>query len=580
MGVEKQLEKMVANVGFLSVDEYLSKLALPVFGMTFLFAIGVFLFLPTLPVYVPVFIIISGMGFILLYPYLMYKKSATNIDENLHLMITYAGTLATADIQRNILFKRLSDAKRFGDISKITEKIFYFSKSWNLGFSKSARKIAEITPSKIFSDFLDRFAVMMDFGQDLKVFLAEEQDSMMDHFESQYKKALENIRLMQDVFVSLTIAIAFVMATALLLPVVAGISINFVVQVSLGIIVAVDIFLYIIVKSFIPADRLCHTMKEKDQEMKKVIRNFFVFAPISILFTLFLLYVDKLPFLFNFAIGFSPLLVVGFYAQNHEKLIYTRDKAFPSFVRALGSIIEVKVGAVISSLRSLQVHDFGVLNNMVISLYRRLRLGNNKYRSWALFAQESGSNLITNFTQIFTETIYLGGNAEKIGEIVSKNFSRLLSLRKLRLQLASSLRGAFYGSLVGFAAASYVSAKITEMLAMLFKSPISGISGSDSGYMASVVSSIAPPASMNFDFAQISMYIGIMVVVHCIVSSLVIKIVDGGNNYAAIFDLVFMLWIGAFISWLLPNVIDSMMPDLASNMNASAGNGTAPGGGG
>ena len=568
--VTNDLNKLVASVGFMSLNEFLTKFALPVMGMITVFSVASrFLFL-NLPSFFPYIIFVFGFLFVVMYPWAMYQKKKVNINENLHLMITYAGTLSTIDIQRNVLFKRLSDAKRFGEISNMTEKILYLAKSWNLGFSQASRKIALNSPSEIFADFLDRFAVMMDFGQNLKIFLSDEQDAVMDDFASEYKKSLESIRLLQEVFVSLTIAIAFTMATALLLPVIAGTSIDFVVQFSLGTIIFVDIGLYFFVKSFVPADRLCHNLPLKDSSTKKVVRNFYIFAPISIFFTLLLLYIDRLPFLFNFAIGLSPLMVVGVYAQKHESLVYARDLAFPSFIRSLGSVVEVRLGAVVSSLRNLQVHDFGVLNDIVIGLYRRLRLGNDKFKCWLYFATESGSNLITNFSQIFAESVYLGGNAEKIGEIISKNFSRLISLRKLRLQLASSVRGAFYGSLVGFAAASYLSAKITEMLARIFAAPMAGLSGEGDAYMQSVVASIAPASTIEINFLQISVYIGIMIIIHSIISSLIIKMVDGGTYYAALFDFIIMIWIGAFISWLLPSLIDSMMPDLVENISDGA----------
>jgi archaeal flagellar protein FlaJ len=565
--VSNDIRKMVSGLGFISIDEFLIKFVLPIMSMLLIFSIAVkFLFL-NLPSFFPYLIFIFGLIFIIAYPWVMFEKKKVNINENLHLMITYAGTLSTVDIQRNILFKRLSETKRFGEISNMTEKILYLAKSWNLGFSQASRKMALNSPSTIFADFLDRFAVMMDFGQNLKIFLMDEQNAVMDDFASEYKKSLESIRLLQEVFVSLTIAIAFTMATALLLPVIAGMSIDSVVQISLGMIIFVDVGLYFIVKSFVPADKLCHSLPLKDKGTKQVIRNFYIFAPISILFTLLLLYLDKLPFLFNFAIGLSPLMIVGVSAQKHESLIYSRDLAFPSFIRSLGSVVEVRLGAVGSSLRSLQVHDFGVLNDLVIGLYRRLRLGNDKFKCWLYFAAESGSNLITNFSQIFAESVYLGGNAENIGEIISKNFTRLLSLRKLRLQLASSVRGAFYGSLVGFASASYLSAKITEMLAVVFSSPMAGLSGGDNAYMESVVSSIAPVSTMEINFLQISIYIGIMIIIHSIISSLIIKIIDGGNYYAALFDFIIMIWIGAFISWILPNIIDSMMPNLTDNLS-------------
>ena len=565
--VDSEIRKMVACIGFMSLDEFLIKFALPVMGMISFFAIVVKFFFLNLPSFFPYLIFTFGLIFVLAYPWAMFQQKKVNINENLHLMITYAGTLSTVDIQRNILFKRLSETKRFGEISVMTEKILYLAKSWNLGFSQASRKMAQNSPSAIFGDFLDRFAVMMDFGQNLRIFLLDEQDAVMDDFASEYKKSLESIKMLQEVFVSLTIAIAFTMATSLLLPIIAGTSIDFVVQASLIVIIFVDVGLYFIVKSFVPVDQLCHTLPIKDNGTKMVIRNFYIFAPISIFVTLFLLYLDFLPFLFNFAIGLSPLLIVGFYAQKHESEIYARDLAFPSFIRSLGSVVEVRLGAVISSLRSLQVHDFGVLNEIVIGLYRRLRLGNDKFKCWLYFAAESGSNLITNFSQIFSESVYLGGNAEEIGELVSKNFSRLISLRKLRLQLASSVRGAFYGSLVGFASASYVSAKITEMLASIFSSPLAGLSDGENPYMESVVSSIAPVSTMEINFTQISIYIGIMLIIHSLISSLIIKIVDGGNYYAALFDFIVMLWIGAFLSWLLPGLIDSMMPGLGENLS-------------
>ena len=268
-----------------------------------------------------------------------------------------------------------------------------------------------------------------------------------------------------------------------------------------------------------------------------------------------------MPFLFNFAIGLSPLLAVGVLAQNHEKLVFSRDLAFPSYIRALGSAIEVKMGAVVGSLRELQVHDFGVLNQMSINLYRRLKLGSDKFKSWMFFAAESGSYLIAKFSQIFSEGVYMGGNAEKIGEIISKNFNKLIQLRKQRIQLSSSVRGAFYGSLVGFASASYVSAKITQLLSVLFTQPFSSLKGTDTT-LTSVVSSLAPSSALAINFDEVAVYIGIMIIIHSVISALIIKMVEGGINYAALFDLVVLLWIGAAISYILPKGVDSFLPDI------------------
>jgi flagellar protein FlaJ len=561
-------EKLVANLGFVSVQQFIIKFAMPIVLMCSIFFIMTFLFFTNLPRFMPYLIIVFGLGFIFLYPVVIYEKRKTEINENIHLMITYAGTISTADIQRNLLFKRLSEKKRFGEISESAEKILYFSKSWNLGYAAACRRVSAITPSRIFGDFLDRFAVMMDFGEDLKIFLNDEQDAVMDDFSAEYNKSLENIKMLQEVFVSITIAVAFIMSIALLLPLIAGTPIDFVVKVSLMSVVLIDIVLFVLVYSFIPQDRLLHTLPIKSEGMKKIERNFLIFLPISLVFTAVLLYADVLPFLFNFAVGLSPLMIVGVYAQQEENLVFTRDKAFPSFIRALGAAIEIKMGAIISSLHALRVHDFGVLNNLAVNLYRRLRLGNDKYKSWLYYAAESGSNLIYHFSQIFAESIYLGGNAEKIGEIVSKNFLRLISLRKLRLQLAASTRGAFYGSLVGFCSAAYISAKITQMLAVMFSSPLDALQA-DGGVMASVIGSIAPTEALSVNMQQITVYIGIMVLVHSIMSALVIKIIDGGDVYACFFDFIVMLWIGAMLSYLIPVFMNNLLPSFTQNLNAS-----------
>ncbi|MEM4756231.1 MAG: hypothetical protein QW594_03800 [Candidatus Woesearchaeota archaeon] len=560
----KSADKFFIVAGYSSVTDYALRVVLPIMATTLAFFIITHFFLVFLPWYYSYIILGLGVGFIILYPLMEYQKVKVKIDEKMHLMITYAGTISTIDIQRTVLFKNLSEKKEhFDEISKAAEKILYFAKTWNLGFSKAARKVASIVPSRMFADFLDRFAIMMDFGEDLKTFLMDEQDAVMDDFEAEYKKSLETIKLIQEVFISFTMTIAFVMSTSVLLPLIAGYPMEQIVQYSLIGVIFVDVFVYFFVRSFVPDDPLLHNLEQKDDEFKAIQRMFYILAPIAVFFTLFLLWYKAFPFLFNIAIGLTPLLIVGIMAQNHEKLVFSKDIAFPSYIRALGSAIEVKMGAVVGSLRNLQVHDFGVLNQLSVNLYRRLRLGSDKYKAWKLYAAESGSYLIAKFSQIFSEGVYMGGNAEKIGEIISKNFNRLIALRKQRIQLASSVRGAFYGSLVGFASASYVAAKITQLLSVMFTQPFSNLRGTDSS-LTNLASTIVPASALSINFEVVSLYIGIMVIIHALVSSIIIKIVEGGNSYAALFDFVVMLWIGALISWLLPTLVDMFLPNFTT----------------
>jgi flagellar protein FlaJ len=213
------------------------------------------------------------------------------------------------------------------------------------------------------------------------------------------------------------------------------------------------------------------------------------------------------------------------------------------------------------ALQSLQVHDFGPLNDLARDLYRRLKTGCDKYSSWKHFAAESGSNLIYQFSQIFADSVFLGGAPARVGDIISKNFMHMLSLRKLKMQLGSTLRGSLYGSLVGFAAAAYISAQIADMLAGLFQIPFQNASGVNS-VLGDLTSELAPGGALAVDMNMILVYIGIMVIIHAVVSALIIKIVDGGTPYAMFFDIVCMIWLGAIVSIVLPWGVQLMLPGL------------------
>ena len=555
---------MIANLGYLSYVEFLFKFVFPIVGVCGVATIVMFYFrniLDVIPFFMPYLMIAFGLMFVLLYPYISFEKKKIDINNHLHYFITYVGSISTLQLTRTDLFKHLATKESFGEISNISKKILYIAKSWSLGYAQTCRKIAAYVPSPVFADFLDRFAAIMDFGQNMEVFLIDEQNSVLEDYAVVYKKSMENIRMLQEVFVSITIASGFAMSISLLLPLVMGISVEIIVRYSLIGIVVIDLFLYFLIKSMIPADRLCHKNKIKSHERRKVEKVARIVIPITILLTVIMFTLRPFPFLVNVAVSILPLLVIGYFGSAEEKMIFNRDKAYPAFVRTLGSVIEIKEGAVVSSITSLRVHDFGTINDLVTNVYRRLRLGCDKFQTWVYFAGESGSNLIHQFTQIFSESIYLGGNGEKVGEIIATNFNKLLSLRRFRLQLAAGLKGAFYGALVGFSASAYITAKISQTLSVMFSTPFQ--IAQESGSMTGAFGDILPPApAVNIEI--IMAYIGLMVLFHALICALTIKIIDGGSPYAFFQDFVLMVWVGAIISITVPGFISQILPETGS----------------
>ncbi|TRZ87004.1 MAG: hypothetical protein D4R88_10020, partial [Methanosarcinales archaeon] len=162
--------------------------------------------------------------------------------------------------------------------------------------------------------------------------------------------------------------------------------------------------------------------------------------------------------------GSIPFALTGYFARKEEELIKRKDDNFAAFVRALGSTAGARGGIIRDSLRNLTYHDFGPLTPDINELYKRLETRINKIMSWNYFAAGTGSNLIERFGTIFAEGIDKGGKPEAIGDIVGDNFMRIVSLRKLRYSLATSLLGEVYGLTGGIAFTMFLTLAIVKML--------------------------------------------------------------------------------------------------------------------
>lgn len=547
-----QYTKTVLTAGFESLQAYILSFGLPVFATSLLSFFILQFFFSEVPLFIRLLILLGGTSIAVAYPFIAVERLRKDINENLHLFITYAATISTLGIQRNTLFEKLSQQDFFGYISKICARIHYFAMKWTLGFAAACHNVSQYIPSKVLADFIDRFGVMIGFGEELSIFLMEEQDAVMDGYALEYRKSLENIRLVQEIFVSVNITVAFLMAIALLFPLITGISMEDVLIMTLFFVFMINLAFFVIVISFIPQDRLVQiSVNMRNKEAEKTRRYFLILGPISLAITIALVIFSKLPFLFNVFLGTLPMVYVGYLAVQEERLIEKKEKIFPEFIRTVGAALAIKRGELAAAIESLKVHNFGVLNEALESMYRRVKVRTGRLKIYFYFSISSGSNLIYNFVHIFSEATHMGGDPIKISEIVSKNFTKVLSLRKLRLQLVSNFRGAMYGVMFGLSLTTYVASQTSLLLANLFTEPFADASVEGADMLSDVVGNLIPGA-LDIDVGKVNLYIGIMLLVYAITCSLLIKIVDGGRRSAAFVDFSILIFIGALASWLIP----------------------------
>ncbi|MFW5936279.1 MAG: type II secretion system F family protein, partial [Candidatus Hadarchaeota archaeon] len=147
-----------------------------------------------------------GLLVALIYPKVVVDKKRVEINQNLHLFITHAGTLSTAEMQRKGLFKIIGEKKEYHELSRQAKLITRLVDDWGMSLPEACKFQAQRCPSKIFSDFLERFAYNVDAGQELEDFLVGEQSVVMSEFETMYVNALKDVDIFKELFLSMILS--------------------------------------------------------------------------------------------------------------------------------------------------------------------------------------------------------------------------------------------------------------------------------------------------------------------------------------------------------------------------------------
>ena len=535
------VSKTFAAIGVSDLKDYMMKYFLPIFLLDFLL-LFVFLFAFNSPFVTWLGIIVFFLILITLfaYPSILIDNQSRDIEENLHYFITYAGALSTVNLERKELFIDLSEKTRYKEISKVFKKLVYLVQSIKVDFSTSAYKISSLLSTEHFARFLERMGIALSFNSNISKFFLDEQKALMNSYEIVYREALERIKSVQEMFVSLVLAFAFVLATVLLIPFMTGINSTIFLQFGIVGIVIIDMVMVVFVKFFLPRDELYHDLGY-DEGRKKVLVMFFISLGLVIIITPLIIFLDIAAMLKVAIIG-TPLLIVGMYSNFQEKLVWKRDVLFPPFIRSLGDVHQSKGGTLTTTVETLLPHNFGILNDMLERVYKRLKITGDKFTSWMYFTKESGSALISEFMDIFVSVVYRGGSAQTAGEIVSENFSRINGLRDQKREFSSTLVGNVYGTFFGLALTIYISLLISVLLFKIFSSLTDGLDGVALDLIGDIF-----PTGLEDNFLESTYYVAAILTLHALISGYFLKDVDGGNKFSMFTNVVVMLWIGALL---------------------------------
>lgn len=542
----------------LTIRAYLKKVLLPSLGASILLFVLISL-LPrfvslsrtvTIALYaIPVLPLIYGV----LYPYATASGKKVKINSRIPFFATYFAVLSTSDVSRSELLLNISKEKVLEPISKEMEKAYYLIAKLHRGMPETLRFLAKRSPSKVFSDFLERLAYSLDSGVELTDYLLQEQKTVMDDYETFYEGALYDLDVFKEVYSSLIISVVFMVTFIIIGPIITGQDIVSLSIFTFVLVLATEIGVLVIIKQRMPEDRIWAESAMIPQRKEKLIRSILVSIAGSILLLIVYVLVIRprfdIPLLLRIALLLTPLAYVGWVLQKEEESIMIKDENFPAFIRSLSSSLAASGASMHLVLKYLSSHDFGTLTQDIRNLNRRVSMRIDDSKAWHFFVSDTGSWLISIFSEIFKKSIRLGAEPEYIGMVISRNFERLVRLRRKREQNVSSFKGVIYGITGAFAFSVSSAFQVAAYMTHLFSNlPVTG------DFIQSI---IFVPSSSGL---QLTSYILVAILVlHSLLSSLSVKLADGGHLGITLYQFVILVWISAISMYLGGYIMGKMM---------------------
>jgi flagellar protein FlaJ len=195
----------------------------------------------------------------------------------------------------------------------------------------------------------------------------------------------------------------------------------------------------------------------------------------------------------------------------------------------------------------------------VDSIYSKLNLGLDEDQSWSRFIGESGSNNIYKYTNIFRDSVTLGGSPDRVGLIVGTSSLEQVLLRDKRHVVAMgfvTLLVTMHAAMVSillflFHIMKKIAGAMTEMMGTLSVSR-EAISGSAS----TLPSELNVSFLVNFPVEKMTVYVMIIIFLITISNIIAGRIVYGGDRY------IFYLF--AAILFIISGILAIAAPALVS----------------
>jgi flagellar protein FlaJ len=498
------------------------------------------------------------------YPKLLVSQERVEMENQYHLLMTHMTVLSTTNIDRMEVFRKLAEEKEYGALSAEMNRVVQLVDTWNQSLDDACRRRARRIPSEPLADFFDRLAYTVNAGQELSEFLLSEQQVMIQNYVTMYESTLDNLEVMKDLYLSMVLSMTFALVFAIVLPILTGTDPTMTVGAVIVLYGFVQTGFFLVIRTMSPYDPIWYYPEDVRPEGEwSMIASLAVGSVLSVALVVLVvgdlfggvpgitdvLPVSSLPRPLYMAIPVTPLAIPGVVFRIQEERIKARDDEFPSFIRALGASETAKQSTTTAVLKTLRKKDFGPLTEDVDDLFKRLNMRLEPDRAWDYFTANTRSYLVQKFSEMYLVGRQMGGEPKQLGELISRNMNQVNQLRQQREQATVTMIGLLYGITAASSFAFFIGFKIVDILAGM-SLDLTTNSQFDAGQLIH---------TQVYDLPLIQFLLLGVVMINAVLSSLIIRTVDGGHKANALLHFVLLTWIGCAVAVLTMTVVGGLL---------------------
>ncbi len=140
------------------------------------------------------------------YPFQLMESKRSSIETNLPFAINHMAAVAESGVPPYIMFKLLSNAKEYGEMSNEAKKIVRNVEIFGMDIVRAIEEVANRTPSPELRRFLYGVVSTIETGGDLRLYLkASSEEAIMD-YRMKREKYLTTLSTYADFYTALLIA--------------------------------------------------------------------------------------------------------------------------------------------------------------------------------------------------------------------------------------------------------------------------------------------------------------------------------------------------------------------------------------